>query len=245
MNDLTPFLPTSSNNSPLSKFISTVKTNGLARTNRYEVIIHAPGSSSEQSALVQILCESASLPGINVQTIPSRIQGEQREMPYEWGFDPVTMTFYVDSNMNVKALFDKWMSLIFDPVTRSVGYYNNYVKDIDIIVYTIAEDVAPYMIKLYEAYPKTVSTVQLDQGARDVMKLQVTFAYKYWEASAVPVDTAGTSGPVELGGGFESDPQSIQTASSTQPDGVVEEQFGESQIVSESFDVYNDMSSYG
>ena len=52
--------------------------------------------------------------------------GEFREVPYEKLYEPINMTFYVDNDMQVKKLFDEWMSLISDPSTRTYNYYNNY-----------------------------------------------------------------------------------------------------------------------
>jgi hypothetical protein len=35
---------------------------------------------------------------------------------------------------------------------------------------------------IYEAYPKTISPIQMDYASKDVMKLQVNMQYKYWKS---------------------------------------------------------------
>ena len=36
---------------------------------------------------------------------------------------------------------------------------------------------------LYECYPKSINSIQLDYSAKDVMKINVTMQYKYWLSS--------------------------------------------------------------
>lgn len=175
----------------IEKFISQVKSRGLARTNRYEVSIPFPefgtwGISREASTLTNLLCDSVSLPGVNIATVPHRFYGESREMPYEKGFDPITMTYYVDSGMQVKTAFDRWCAMIIDPLNRTVGYYDDYTRDIDIIVENV-DGSTPMTVTLREAFPKTVGSIQMDSGSRDIMKLSVTWQYKYWISTNTPI----------------------------------------------------------
>lgn len=163
--------------SKLADFISEIKSNGLMRTSRYTVIIP---SASVDSQSVSLFCEQASLPGLSYNTEPHVMIGESREVPYTRLFDTITMSFYVDTDMNVKRFFDDWQFSVQNPATRSFNYYKSYIKDIIVNVEDL-EDNTKYSIKLFECYPKTVGTVQMDYASKDVMKLTVTFAYRYWE----------------------------------------------------------------
>ena len=198
----------------ITDFIAAVKK-GMARTNRFTVEISA--DQSDDAKLITLFCESVSLPGINIATTPHRVYGETREMAYERGFDPVNMTFYVDSNLQVKQFFDAWMGNIVDPFTRQMNYYKNYVKDIKISVYTVDETVAPYELTLYEAYPKTIGTVQLDNNSKDIMKLPVTFAYKYWRTEQITLSKPGLY--------TTEDPQSFFTAEGFSTENYTSEMF--------------------
>lgn len=178
----------------IDKFISQVKTRGIAKTNRYEVIIPFPRNSNfpippDMMELGNLFCDQVNLPGINVATTAMRTFGEVREMPYEKMFEPVTFSFYVDTDMQLKMAFDKWMALISNPIDRTIGYYNDYVKDIDIYVKTVG-DQSPYMITLYEAYPKAVQSIQLDSGGKEIMKMTVTMQYKYWYSRELQSSTS-------------------------------------------------------
>lgn len=162
---------------PLNEFISSIKKGNLARQNRFTVSISSPTNSSAGN-LVELFCEQAVLPSISFASQPTRTYGEQREVVYDRNFEAVTLTFLVDRQMQVKDYFDKWTDQIINPYSRLAGFYDQYVRDITIITQD-TKDNDTYVAVLREAYPKTVSAVQLDHNSKDVMKLQVTFNYKY------------------------------------------------------------------
>ena len=170
------------------EFLGEVKNRGLARTNRYDVVIPLPViTSNDTSRVANLFCDAVSLPGMSVSTQPQRFYGEVREMPYERTFEPVTMSFYVDSGFEVKTAFDEWINLIVDPTTRAMGYYNDYVRPVEIFVRNV-DDSAPYKITLHEAYPKSINTIQLDTASRDIMKVTLTMQYKYWTSATTQLE---------------------------------------------------------
>ena len=90
------------------------------------------------------------------------------------------MTFLVDGSMNVKALFDNWVSKIIDPLQYFVYHPSSYATQIEI--YQLDSNDEPvYSVILQDAFPKIVSTMELSQAAQNqVHKLHVTFAYRRW-----------------------------------------------------------------
>ena len=176
----------------LDNFIAQVKVGGLARTNRYSVILTPPadlslaGGNGNSSQFLLLFCDQAQVPGLNISTTQNRTFGEFREVPYEKLFGDVQLSFYVDNGMTVKNLFDEWMGLIQNPYTRNFNYYRNYITDMTINIEDV-EDRKRYEVKLFECYPKTISPIQMDYAAKDVMKIQVTMQYKYWLSSRVEV----------------------------------------------------------
>lgn len=164
----------------LNDFISNVKKSGLAKTNRY--LIRMPTDIAGDERLVSMYCDQIQLPSSNIATQPHRTWGETREMPTERLYENINISVYVDGDMKVKQYFDNWINLIQNKNMRTYNYYINYVKDIDIIVQSISlnDDKDIYGIKLVECYPKTISAIQLDYAAKDIMKLNVTFTYRYW-----------------------------------------------------------------
>ena len=164
----------------LERFIAHSKQ-GLTRTNRYNVTIYPPpavpvgGGFTER---LMLYSDTATLPGISMNTMPQRITGEPREFVYERNLDPCNITFYVDAGMDNKRFFDAWQAAIIDPVTRTSGYYENYVTTIQIDIIPVYDSGPTYTMYLLEAYPKSVGSVQLSAQSRDVMTLNVGFVYK-------------------------------------------------------------------
>lgn len=178
----------------INSFINEVKNRGLARTNRYEVVIIFP-TAPETVRVANLFCDAVTLPGANISTTPMKTFGETREMPYEKIYDPVTMSFYVDSDLEIKKAFEEWMEMIYNSKTRTLGYYQDYIRPVEIYVKGV-DDSAPYKITLYEAYPKTLNSIQLDANGKEVMKLTLTMQYKYWVSSATnqfPTPQLGTA----------------------------------------------------
>ena len=170
---------------PIQEFIANVKSSGLARNNRFAVMFTPPtGVQPAGISKVLLFCDTVQLPGANYSTVQNRMFGEFRELPYEKLYDQISLTFYVDTEMKVKALFDDWQNMISNPVTRTYGYYNDYITDMTIEVQDI-NDKTRYVVRLQECYPKTISSIQMDMNSKDVMKVTVGFQYKYWLASPV------------------------------------------------------------
>lgn len=181
----------------LTDFISKVKTGGIARANRFGVLINTPfnpsfndDSADFNSRDLFMYCDAAQIPGLNFASTQARTFGEFREMPYEKLFDVVTLSFYVDNELKVRRFWENWINKIQDPYSRHINYYDNYVGTIIVYVYDVNNN-SRYAITLEQAYPKTVASIQLDNTSRDLMKISVTIQYKYFRTSffAEPSET--------------------------------------------------------
>lgn len=186
--------------STLNEFIASVKTEGMMNTNRFTVEMGIPPILADTSFadLQKILlhCEAVNLPGINISTQPARTFGEIREMPYDRLYENVNFTFLVDNSMQVKYLFDTWANnSIQNATTRKFNYYKQYITDMSIYVYDRADN-SRYTVKLYECFPKQITGIQLDHNSRDVMKLQVSMNYRYWDSNAIEGAFSAEAGEV-------------------------------------------------
>lgn len=192
----------------LTDFIAQVKTQGLARTNRFSVFIPFPVVSTVDARSVLIMCDQVSLPGISLNTVQQKFWGEVREIPTEATFETVTFSFYVDTNMGVKTLFEEWMATVRNPKTRTFNYYTNYITNIEINVHSIEDDEEIIQqVTLYEAYPKALNAVQLDYASKEVMKYSVTMVYKWYETTKTTAEEATIDKYLAL----NQDPENIDT----------------------------------
>lgn len=175
--------------STLNEFISSVKTKGMMQTSRFDVELVLPtvltGTNAYTGDLKKVLlhCETAMLPGISLSTTQSRTYGELREMPWERLYENINMSFYVDNTMHVKELFDSWINnCVQNKITRTMNYYADYTTKMTVSLFD-RKGGKRYSTTLYECYPKSVSSIQLNQASRDIMTLQVSMNYKYWDST--------------------------------------------------------------
>jgi hypothetical protein len=181
----------------LNNFIAQVKSKGLARSNRFSVLIPFPFATGAQPRDILIMCDTVTMPGISISTAQNRIWGEQREMPYEALFGNATFTFYVEPNLTVKDTFEQWMTNIRNPRTRTFNYYANYIADVTINVHSIEnDDEIMHTVTLHEAYPQILNPIQLDYSSRDVMKYSVSMNYKYYTTQKMTMDTPLPTSPL-------------------------------------------------
>jgi hypothetical protein len=164
-------------------FITQVKKDGISRSNRYRVVF-SPPSNANIDALQKVLlfCDQVQLPGITYSSFPIRTFGELREAPYDRIFDTCTLSFYVDTDLKVKRLFDSWINSIQNPISRNFNYYKSYTTDMKIEVQDV-KDMTRYRLDLHECYPKSIGSVQLDYSSKDIMKLNVVMQYRHSSSS--------------------------------------------------------------
>lgn len=167
----------------LSEFIQTVKSTGIAKSNRYLVNFNKPKSvymANEGDLRNYVLfCDQVELPGLSYATSPIRTFGEVKETPYDKNSESITLAFYVDANLNIKQFFDRWMNSIMN-ANRTWSYYDDYITPIMSITVLDNGQNSVYAVNLYECYPKAISPISVSYANNEIMKMSVTMQYKYW-----------------------------------------------------------------
>jgi hypothetical protein len=193
-------------------FISQVKTEGISRTNRYKVEFRTPSNVNPDSLQkILLLCDQVQIPGVSYASNPVRTFGELRESPYDKLFETCTLSFYIDTDMKVKRLFDSWINSIQNPISRTFNYYSEYTTDIKIEVQDI-KDMTRYRLDLHECYPKSIGAIQLDYASKEIMKLNVVMQYRSWTSSGTEQLASGeviSTNSIDL---FRENYSEIQTA---------------------------------
>jgi len=124
-------------------------------------------------------CDKSELPGYQFQTDTQRIYGPAFKFPHMPEWTDVTMSFLCGSDMEEKYFFDAWQYMVMDPESNNFNYRDEYAVDINVVEYDELNNVN-YVITLVSAYPVSISPVPVSyEDNNSVMKLQVTFTYKY------------------------------------------------------------------
>ena len=175
---------------------SIYSKNTYAQPNRFEVLIpHPPKISgapttnpffaSERDSdarAISLRCESLSLPGRSLnQEEDTNIYGPSRQIVKGVTYaGEITLVFQASIELAERVFFEEWQKQAFDESSWNVGYYKDYVSDIEIYLLDKL-DQRRYGLKLIEAYPKEIGPTDLDQGTKsEIIKNTINFSYRYW-----------------------------------------------------------------
>lgn len=190
----------------IDQFKSTIgKRGGPSTANRYSVTITPPSqsllnldlNSIASSALsgnfslgglindprdINILCESCSLPGRAIQTGEYDAHNRAvRKYPSGIIEEDVEFTFLLTNDYYAKKFFDRWMRSVIDPVTELISYREEYATDV-YIQQLDKKNTPTYGIKLLNAYPISVSSIELNNESTDATQsVTVSMTYERFE----------------------------------------------------------------
>ena len=179
----------------LNRFKSVLDAAGsVAKACRFIVSIRPPEAIRTYPKDLHYLCETADLPGRGFSLATLRDYGPSQMIPTNTEYQPLSLTFICRADSKERRFFDDWMDYI-NPVNNfNFRYPNTYHSEINIYQYTewgnpnVGSTTRPvptisYSWKLLRAWPTLINDQPVNWADQDVLRLQVAFAYKYWERS--------------------------------------------------------------
>jgi len=177
----------------VSTFLSTI--NQGIKPNMFAVDINFPAGGdfgTTDKNLTNILCKSAALPGSNLGVIEVPFRGRTVKIAGDRTFDTWTATFFADSNMEIRGLFEDWANSInshegntaerFLPNQGTTGYMA------DLFVSQLEKDdqVGGSVIRTYQlhhCFPTNVSAIDLAYDSNDqISEFTVEWQYSFFTA---------------------------------------------------------------
>jgi len=168
----------------LTDFKASIKSNGVAKDTRFEVVLFPPQQLQINSKEISIRCHTASMPAFNVKTKDYIVgQGQIRKMPvnYDNG-NVIEMSFYNNYKGTVYSDLVKWakMVTIFPAANdHTMNFVSEMYGKINVQQLDERDNVRQGWI-LYDAYPISVDAIQLDSGhVNSVQLVKIHIAYRY------------------------------------------------------------------
>jgi hypothetical protein len=137
------------------------------------------GSKKDVDSLT-IMCESVELPGKAFATAEAKYNGDYSKIPYGNVYIEIQSTFLVSRELYEKVIFDKWANLIISPEDFQVNYMEDFVSPKFVINKLDRADNVVYSLVLKNAYPLSVSPINLSQGDSAITKLNVQWSFSKW-----------------------------------------------------------------
>lgn len=171
----------------IQQFIALISSKGgVAKKNRFKIKISlnnalAPLSASgDQGRDLSLLCESISFPNKALTSIDYSLWRNPIKIPTGFTHDDVNIVFHLTNDYYVKNIFDSWLNSIVNTETYIASYDEQYKTTVEIFQLD-EQDRIIYGVQLNDAYPISISGIELDNKARnETQKLSVDFTYSTW-----------------------------------------------------------------
>jgi len=192
-----------------TKFMSKVDAlGGIARNDKFTVEITPPRTlnSSIQAATINFLAKGISFPAKTLGTTTYRSGGRfGLSVPYETTQEPVSLTMLNTNDHSPRIFWTDWFEHIqsVDPDNRSsksynMQYYKNFIGTVKISYYNNTfKEVGlgtDYKVTLHDAWPTTLSAIELGWESSDLGEFQIDIAYSRWTAESGNVSYGSGSG---------------------------------------------------
>ena len=153
------------------------KVRDLAKQFQFEVEVLFPiAINPNQPDLMNILCQSTSIPGVDIAAIDVPVAGAQHKIAGEKTYPDWTVTFRVDDGYEVYKNFRAWAELIKGTETNIASFPAQYKSNPIIYQLSQAGD-RVNAITLNGAWPTSLGEISVDWTVSDIQTFDVTFAY--------------------------------------------------------------------
>lgn len=129
---------------------------------------------------VNIKCHTATFPQRSLLTSGLNQNSAEFRIPYSATYDPVTFSFYANSEMDTRDYFEVWQSAVCNFSNNTMNFLEEYVSDVNIISLDATGNDA-YGVTLFEAYPINIGAIDVAYANMDsYQNTMVTMSYKSW-----------------------------------------------------------------
>lgn len=215
------------------EFLAALNKTGVAKSSNFMVKIHGKSDANIEREM-QFRADTAELPGRTISTNEYRIYGPIRKIAYTDTYTDTTIGILCSEDLMEKWYFEDWQQKIVyhqakktgslpatvvttpagsaeqpaeDEVSHhDIGYYDEYVATVVVNQYDEVGSVRSAHT-FNEAYPIGIAPIAVNWGNQDLIRLNVTFAFRDYTMNIFPPDTSnkpkpniGISGSVNIGG---------------------------------------------
>tara|TARA_Y100000310_G_C20626982_1_gene786476 strand:+ start:1127 stop:1690 length:564 start_codon:yes stop_codon:yes gene_type:complete len=173
----------------VSNFMSKVDNlGGIARKNKFSVEITPPTSlvSEVEASAISFLAKTVSFPAKSFGSTTYRSGGRfGLEVPYETTSEPVSITMLNTNNHAPRKFWNSWFEHIQSMDSRNMQYYKKFIGTVKISCFDekageVNPSLAKYQVTLHDAWPKTISAIELGWENSDLADFDIDIAYSWW-----------------------------------------------------------------
>lgn len=162
------------------------------------------GSISPRSLIndprdIYLLAESCSIPGKSILTTERKIGSKAFKVAYGISTEDVSFTFNLTNDYYMFKYFNDWINMIVpnndstDNMSH-VNYKSTYTTDVTIQQMGSTDFIPVYSVKLLNAYPLSINSVDLSNASEDISKVTISMAYDNWREEGIVDGILGAIG---------------------------------------------------
>jgi len=165
-------------------YLAKGRDGGYASPSRYEVVITQPPKlPGNTDVLREINMETTqvSFPGMALEVQEDvNIYGPVRKIVTGQTFSEISTQIRLSADLKERNYIDSWQRMGANRQDFSVGYYDDYVGQMEI--YQLDKrNRRTHGVRLLECYPQSVAEISLDYATNNSLSfVNVTWAYRYW-----------------------------------------------------------------
>ena len=185
----------------VSQFSSHIAQTGLASPNKFQVEFTALpknilGEFKKED--LNLMCETVSIAGRQVQSMLDRQYGVNREVAYNGPqYTPITIGFLCSGDFREKKIFDAWNNKIVDIGNGyDVAYYSEYaLGQMTVSALDKTGKQKKYSITYKECFPKAVQAIEMNHSTQNAtLRMSIEMAYAYWETDDIKMGQRTSAG---------------------------------------------------
>lgn len=133
---------------------------------------------------INIMCNQATFPQRTLLAWELNQNSAAFKTPYSLEYDPVTFSFYSDSNLNTRKYFEIWQSACANVQNNTMNYMSEFVSQVTIYQMDTAGN-DTYACTLIDAWPITVGSTDLSMAnSNAIHNITVTLAYRSYDSDS-------------------------------------------------------------
>lgn len=138
------------------------------------------GGSMEVARSLNLMCLSASIPGITLSTTDGAWRGHEEKIVTGGNYEDMEMIFAMSTDGMERRVIERWIGLARDHRSGLVGYYDDYISEsLRVSQETGNYRDSHYHVDLKEAYPVSVANIDFDRQESDSFQIiSVMFAFR-------------------------------------------------------------------
>jgi len=201
------------NKKTIDILLSEIRSDGVVKTNQFEVHINFPQSfDTRRDRSITLRAQSVFMPGTNLSTVTdNNIYGPDRNIVSGVTYaNEVSVTFLLDSQMKIRTYFEDWQKLTYDETSWNLKYYDDYVGTVDIFSLSNKletnsafkssgnlKDIPNYGLRCWKAYPISIGQVEFSSSnANTLGTIDIGFSFRY----TTNIDRMGSDEPFNFSG---------------------------------------------